>query len=186
MRIRTVENVSFLTLVVLVTLAFVLLIWGFLQPVFWAAVLAILFAPVYQELHPRLGGRGSLASSLTLVMVLLVVVLPLIGIGVAVTNEAVIVYDRVASGEIDVTAPVRTVEGWLPYAGQLFERFGVDLEGVREAISNAAVTVSQFVAQQALTIGQSALQVVVMFVLMLYLLFFFLRDGERLLSLIHI
>lgn len=180
MRIRTVENVSFLTLVVLVTLAFVLLIWGFLQPVFWAAVLAILFAPVYQELHPRLGGRGSLASSLTLVMVLLVVVLPLIGIGVAVTNEAVIVYDRVASGEIDVTAPVRTVEGWLPYAGQLFERFGVDLEGVREAISNAAVTVSQFVAQQALTIGQSALQVVVMFVLMLYLLFFFLRDGERL------
>ena len=182
MRIRTLENASFLTLIVLVTLGFVVLIQGFFEPIFWAAVLAILFAPVYRRLHGRTGGRGALAASLTLVAVLLLVVLPLLGIGAAVTNEAVILYDRVASGELDVAAPVRTVEGWLPYASRLFERFDIDLAGVREAISNTAVSVSRFVATQALAFGQSALQVVVLFVLVLYLLFFFLRDGDRLIE----
>jgi predicted PurR-regulated permease PerM len=179
MRIRTVENVSFLALVLLVTVAFVLLVWGFMQPIFWAAVLGILFAPTYRRLHARLGGRGSLASSLTLVLVVLVVILPLIGIGAAVTNEAVLLYDRVATGELDVTAPVRMVEGWMPRAAELLGRFDVDLDGVREAISNAAMTASRYAAQQALALGQSALQVLVMFILMLYLLFFFLRDGNR-------
>ena len=180
MRIRTVENVSFVTLLVLVTVGFFALISGFLEPVFWAAVLAILFAPVYRRLHLRLGGRGSLASSLTLVLVLLLVILPLVGIGAAVTNEAVLLYDRVASGEVDVTAPIRTVEGWVPRASDLLDRFNVDLDGVREAVSNAAMTASRYAAQQALAVGQSALQVLVMFVLMLYLLFFFLRDGDQL------
>ena len=180
MRIRTVENASFIGLVVLVTLGFILMVSRFLEPIFWAAILAILFAPVYRRIHARLGGRGSLASTLTLGLVLLVVVLPLVGIGAAVTNEAVLLYDRVTTGEVDVTAPVRTVESWLPRASQLFERFDVDFEGVREAVSNAAVTASRFVATQALALGQSALQVVVLFVLVLYLLFFFLRDGDRL------
>src|SRR5690606_30540017 len=182
MRIRTVENASFIGLVVLVTLGFVLMVWRFVEPILWAAILAILFAPVYRRIHARLGGRGALASTLTLVLVVLLVVLPLIGIGAAVTNEAVLLYDRVATGEVDVTAPIRTMEAWLPRASQLFERFDVDFEGVREAISNAAVTASRYVATQALALGQSALQVVVLFVLTLYLLFFFLRDGERLID----
>ncbi len=182
MRIHTVENASFLTLVVLVTLAFLGLLRAFLAPVFWAVVLAILFHPLYERLRGSTGGRSSLASVLTLVAVILLVILPLIGIGAAVTGEAVVVYDMVASGELDVTAPIETVERWLPLAGQQLERFNVDLDRVRALLSSAAVAVSQFLAAQALALGQGALSLLVLFVLTLYLLFFLLRDGDRIIE----
>jgi predicted PurR-regulated permease PerM len=41
------------------------------------------------------------------------------------------------------------------------------------------VQISQFVASRALSIGQNTLRIAVYFFLMLYLLFFFLRDGRR-------
>ncbi len=179
MRIRTLENTSFLALVVFVTLAFLGLLRAFLEPVFWAVVLAILFNPVYQALHDQLGGRRTLAAVTTLVAVVLLVILPLIGIGMAVTGEAVTVYDRVASGAIDVTAPIEAFER---FAGEQLGRLQVDLDRVRETLSNTAVTVSQFVASQAIALGQGALNVLVLFVLTLYLLFFFLRDGDRIIE----
>src|SRR5690606_25114507 len=45
-----------------------------------------------------------------------------------------------------------------------------------------SLTASQFIATNALAIGQNTLRITIYFVLMLYLLFFFLRDGTRLLD----
>ena len=50
MRTRTVQHAGFLFLLVLVTLAFGILVAGFVTPVFWAAVLAIVFRPVERRL----------------------------------------------------------------------------------------------------------------------------------------
>jgi len=57
-----IQNVSFLLLVALTTLAFLALIGGFLMPVFWAAVLATVFFPVQSRYVVALGGRRSLAA----------------------------------------------------------------------------------------------------------------------------
>ena len=182
MRIRTLENTSFLALVVLVTIAFALLIGVFLEPVFWAIVLAILFGPMHERIVGAVGGRQSLGSVLSLLAVTLLVIVPLVGIGAAVTAEATTLYRRIASGEIDVAAPIHAAEQWLPRASGLLESFQVDLNRVREGLSNAAVTASQYVASQALVVGQSALNLLVLFALTLYLLFFFLRDGDRIIE----
>jgi len=182
MRIRTLENASFLGLVVLVTIAFLLVIGVFLEPVFWAIVLVILFKPVHERLVDVLGGRRSLASVVSLLAVTLLVIVPLIGVGAAVTAEATTLYRRIASGEIDVTAPLHAMEQWLPRASGLLEDFQIDLDRVREGLSNAAVTVSQFVASQAIIVGQGAVSLLVLFALTLYLLFFFFRDGDRIIE----
>jgi predicted PurR-regulated permease PerM len=182
MRIRTLENASFLALVVLVTIAFTLIIGVFLEPVFWAIVLAILFGPTHQKVRRWFGGRETLAAVVSLIAVLLLVILPLVGIGAAVTGEATTLYARIASGEIDVAAGLHTVEQWVPRATGLLEGFQIDLDRVREGLSNAAVTISQFAASQAIVLGQSAISVLVLFILTLYLLFFFLRDGDRIIE----
>ncbi|MDX1532300.1 MAG: AI-2E family transporter, partial [Rhodothermales bacterium] len=181
MRIRTVENAAFLLIVTLVTLAFLWVVRGFLQPVFWAAVLAILFGPVYLRLQ-RGVGRAWIASVLTILLVVVVVFLPLIGVGAAVTNEAVGLYEAVASGEIDLAETANAADQYLPQLEALLARFDVDLVEVRERASATAVTVSRFAAEQALGIGQSALRIIVLFILTLYLLFFFLRDGQRIIE----
>jgi predicted PurR-regulated permease PerM len=70
----------------------------------------------------------------------------------------------------------------MPTITALIERIGVDPERLEEQVQSAAVTASRYVAQRALSIGQGTLRGTVFFFLMLYLLFFFLRDGPRLLD----
>jgi predicted PurR-regulated permease PerM len=53
---------------------------------------------------------------------------------------------------------------------------------LEEHAQSAAVAASRYIAQSALSIGQGTLRSAVFFFLMLYLLFFFLRDGPRMLE----
>ena len=184
MQLKTLQSGFFIVLLLLTTVAFLWLVQDFMQPVFWAAVLAIIFYPVQQRWLGAVRERRSLASILTILTILLIVILPLFLVGLAVSREAVNLYNRIASGEINLQEQVQQVENLIPLATDLVDQFGVDLEKVREGLSNAAVTVSQFLASQALAIGQNTLRITVLFFLMLYLLFFFLRDGHRFLDLI--
>ena len=101
MQLRSIQNSFFLVLLVLVTLAFLGLIQDFFQPVFWAAVLAVLFYPVQRWWLRRLDGRSSVAALLTVLTILVIVILPLFGIGLAVSREAIHLYERFVTGEID-------------------------------------------------------------------------------------
>ncbi len=179
MRDRPLQVGFFLTLLVLTTLAFFGLIRDFLMPIFWAVVLAVIFHPLYRRLLAWVRGRRAIASILTMLAILLAVILPLGLIGAAVSREAVGLYERVAAGEIDLAAPVRTAERLAPMVAEQLDRVGIELERVQEGVSGLAAGASRWIASQALTIGQDALRFFVLFVLMLYVLFFFLRDGER-------
>ncbi len=180
MHLRSVENKAFVLVVALVTLAFVWMTHGFLLPVFWAVVLAVIFWPLFERLRRAFGGHAALASLATLVVVLMVVVVPLAAIGAAVTSEAVALYGRIASGEVDVTAPIEAVEAWLPELARRAADYNIDLDQVRENIGAAAVAASQQVASSLLSAGQGAINGVLMIVVALYVLFFFFRDGDRL------
>lgn len=184
MQLKTLQSGFFIVLIILTTVAFLWLIQDFAQPIFWAAVLAIIFYPVQTRWERAVRDRRSLASVLTLLTILFAVILPLTLIGAAVTQEAVQLYERIASGEIDLQERVQQVENLVPVVTDLLNQFGVDFEKLREGLSNAAVTVSQFLASQALAIGQNTLRIGALFFVMLYILFFFLRDGHRFLDLI--
>ena len=58
----------------------------------------------------------------------------------------------------------------------------IDVNAIKDGLQNGAVVAAKFVATHALTIGQNALLFGVQVVIMLYLLFFFLRDADKLLE----
>jgi hypothetical protein len=60
-------------------------------------------------------------------------------------------------------------------------RFGIDGQRITQSLSSAAVDKSLYRVAST-TIGQDAFRFSVLFFLMLYLLFFFLRDGHRLIA----
>ncbi len=180
MHLRSLENKAFLALVALVTVAFAWTIGGFLMPVFWSVVLAVLFTPLFRWFERRLRGHSTLASLLTILSVLVLVVVPLVFLASLVTQEAVAVYDRVASGEIDLTEPVAAVEEMVPQLVRRAEELGVDFDQVRENVASSALAVSQEVASRLLGIGQQALQFTLLLAVTLYVLFFFVRDGRQL------
>lgn len=179
-----VQNASFFLLVALTTIAFFALIRDFLMPVFWAAVLATVFHPFQRRCVGLLRGRTSLAALLTMLTIVVLVVAPLALVGLAMSREAIALHERVASGDIDVRAPLRFLQGIAPLIGEYLDRFGISLDRLAQQLSNATVTITQFLASKALAIGENVLRFTALFVLMLYILFFLLRDGRRLVEIV--
>ena len=182
MREHSLQRAFFLGLLLLVTLAFLWLIGPFFKPIFWAVVLATLFYPTFQWWERTLGGHSVLASVSTITTIVLIVIVPLFLVGLIVATEAASVYQRLAAGEIALPMTASDVRAMLPALADLLERFGVSLQDLQAQLSNAALGVSQFLATNLVAFGQDALRGTALFFLMLYLLFFFLRDGDQLLD----
>ncbi len=182
MRPPSLERGFFILLVSITTLAFLGLIRGFIMPLFWAVVLAIVFQPVQHWWLERTRGRPSVASLLTILTILFAVVLPLTVLGLALSREALLFYERIATGEIDPAAAIRWIEDLIPVASDRLGVLGVDLQQLREGFATVGVVASQWMAQQALAIGQDAVRITILSAVMLYVLFFFLRDGDRILE----
>jgi len=179
MRQRTVQSAGFLFLLIIVTVAFGVLVANFVTPVFWAAVLAIVFRPVEQWFGQQFGNkRPNSSAALTMLLVIVVVFVPLGFVAVAVSREAVGLYERFTSGEHAVSD---AMDRWVPALVRFGARFGITPGTVRSNVAEAASSLGQFVASGALAFGQNAIKGAGQFGLMLYVLFFFLRDGDQLL-----
>ena len=176
------QSKAFLLLLTLVTIAFGAILWQFHGAVFWGVTLAILFAPLHRKLLQRMPGRTNLAALCTLGLCLVVVILPMTAITISLIQEATVVYERVRSGQLNFGVYLQQVISALPaWAAGLLDSLNLtSVTELQEKFSSVAVQASQFVAGQALSIGQNTLEFVVSFGLMLYLLFFLLRDGASL------
>lgn len=179
---NNIERAFLVALVLAVTAAFFWLIRGFMQPIFWAVALAIVVYPLHARLVRKLRNRESLASVISVIAVVIVVILPVAGLAAAVTQEAAALYDRLQSGGLGLDSLYVRVQESVPQIAGLMERVGVDPARLGEQLQSAAVTVSRYVGERALSIGQGTLRGTLFFFLMLYLLFFFLRDGPRMLE----
>jgi predicted PurR-regulated permease PerM len=178
----SVQRGFFFGLLFVVTLAFLWLIRGLLQPIFWAVALGIVVYPLHAWALTRTHGREALAALASVSVIVIVVILPLVGIAAAVTAEATALYEQLGAGNLGVDDLFERATGEMPQIVALLERFGIDPARLEGQLSQAAVTASQFIASRAVAFGQDTLRVAVFFFLMLYLLFFFLRDGQRLLE----
>jgi predicted PurR-regulated permease PerM len=179
---RGLEDKAFLLLIAVVSLGFAWILWPFFGAVLWAVVFAILFAPLQRRLRRAMKDRRTLSALATLAIIIVMVILPLTLIGASLVDEAANVVARLRSGELNFARYFQQVLDALPaWATGLLDRFGLtDLRAVLERLSQGLVKGSQFIASHAINIGQNTFQFVVNLFLMLYLLFFLLRDGDQL------
>ncbi len=178
----SLENRVFLLLLLAVTLAFMGVLWPFYGAVFWGAIFALMFNPLFLRLLKRMPGRRTGAAMGTVAIILLLVILPLGLIVASLVQEAAAVYQGMQSGSFNLGAYFQQVYALLPaWVLGLLERFGLGSTGlILERLSDSLSKGSQFLATQALSIGQNAFDFIVSFFVMLYLMFFLLRDGAAL------
>lgn len=178
----SLEDKAFAALLVLVSLAFAWLLLPFLGALFWAGALAILFAPVRARLLRAWPGRPNAAALVCLLLIVLLVLLPLTWVAGMLVQEGAQVYRRIQSGDINFSVYLQQIYAALPASVTgLLDRLGLGSSGLlQERLTEALTRGSQFFASQAVSIGQDAFNLVVSFFIMLYLLFFFLRDGQAL------
>ncbi|MCE2879694.1 MAG: AI-2E family transporter [Comamonadaceae bacterium] len=178
----SLEDKAFLVLLVAVSVAFGWVLQPYYSALFWAAALAILFAPLQSRVLLAMPGRRNTAALTCLMCIVALVLLPLIWITGMLVKEGAQVYQKLQSGEINFSVYLQKIYAALPdTVTSLLDRFGLGSSGLlQERLTAALTSGSQFFASQAVGIGQDAFNLVVGFFIMLYVLFFFLRDGAGL------
>lgn len=178
----SLEDKAFLVLVALASLAFAWLLWPLSGAILWGIVLTIIFAPLQRYLTRRFRQRSGVAALATMLIIVVIVVLPMGAIAAALLQEAAGLYDMLQSGKLDFGLYFQQVADALPpWMRELMTRFGVEtLTAAQARLAYGLQQGSQFLATQILGISQSAVQFFINLGVMMYLLFFLLRDGEGL------
>ncbi|MFK3816223.1 AI-2E family transporter [Pseudomonas sp. NPDC089407] len=173
------QNKALAVLLAVVTIAFIWILLPYYGAIFWAVVLGILFAPLQRNLLIRFGRRRNLAAAATTLVCLLVAVLPVFITSALLVQEGATLYQRIESGQLDIAGYVERGKDLLPaFAQHGLDNLGMgNLDGLRDKITKWATQGSQVLASQAFNFGQGTFELVVSFGVMMYLLFFFLREG---------
>ena len=177
--VRKIENQAFLLLLAAISLAFAWVLTPFYGSILWAIVVAVIFAPVHRALLARMRGRRSLAAAATVLIIIAIVILPLAMITASLIQEASGLAAKIQSGEYNPGSYLQRILDALPaWASALIERFNLtDLSALRERLASSLVKGGQALAPQALSLGLNTFDFLIGFGIMLYLLFFLLRDG---------
>ena len=175
---------------VLVLLLAILYLFGriilpFASPIIWAGVLALLFRPVYIRLLARTKGRRTLTALIITLIILVVLIGPTAFLTVALVNEAA---DAVAwvnsmyqSGELQKYLDLRIplVDGLKERLSEYYDFNQIDLN---EVVRNSIEKIGRFVIDQAGSIISNGTKAVFYFILMLVTIYYFLKDGDKLVA----
>ncbi len=154
----------------------------FFVPICWAAVFAILFYPMYEWVRSRVKSRG-LSSLIMCLMIVLLIIGPLTYLFVAVVGEAVAAVARVnemyQSGQLDNMLSFN-----LPWMDSLRDKMSnyYDMSQVNldQMARDAINSVSGVLINQTSWLVANATKAVFYFVLMIFTMYYFFTDGERL------
>jgi len=154
------------------------------RPLVWAALFGALLAPWNARLTRRLGGRKILASSITLAVTVLLFVLPLVVIAGTVAAQASQLASRlneyVPDGgtrpQLDLSR-VPVLARPLDWIG---DHTGVSLQQIETWLVAGTQKLLQALVSSSGAVVLGAVGTIVSFLLMLFVLFFVLRDGPAL------
>ena len=180
-RTGDLQQASFLTILVVVSLLMAVIVYPFAQPLLWAALAAIMFQPLYRNVLRRLRGRRNPAAGLSLLIIFILVLVPAALIASMVVEQAIVLISTLQQNPIDLAALFDTVYTSLPkFAREAVDRSGwADIVMVQTKVQDLLTESAGMIASQAVSIGSGALSFFLSFGVGLYVMFFLLRDGER-------
>ena len=177
---KHLPQILYLLLVLLVTTAFFGLIGDFIMAVFWAIILAILFQNRYRKVLSWMPKSPNAASGITITFVLLIVVIPAVFIGVAVVNQATEIVSNIQESEGTFEEQVESLQDNIPLSDKVLKKLGLSTKELETKIIDLVSNGTKVLAGRAVGITQNIFGLLINTFLMLYILFFFLRDGKRL------
>ncbi len=182
---RTTFRTAFvLILVIAVSALFLAVTWPFLKPLLLGALLAGLCRPFYRWLVRSLGNRPSLAAVLTLVLLFVVVAGPLsafVGIVVrqalAVSNEALPWLQAHFGPSSSFNA-----HDWLVQRFPAIAEYVPEQAQIVDSAARVARSAGGFLVAGATQLTAGTATFLLNLFVMLYAMFFFLRDGRAILE----
>jgi predicted PurR-regulated permease PerM len=158
----------------------------FWAPLGWAAILAFLLYPLHRWLSKKLGGRSGYSAGILTGLTPFLIIAPLVSFGLVFARQVALLIEYLRTREVATSYPalLQKLES-LPIVGRVLSWLGSDLSITVEQVEGWLVSGAQSALKAAAAVGGNvAIGVVgtlVGFFLMLFLLFFMLRDGEQML-----
>lgn len=183
MKFSSIQQLLFLGLLAAVTGSFIYMLGVYLVSVMWAVVIAIVFYPLYLRLSKRFPKYPSFAALVTVFSVVFVVLIPLVFVGGMVVSESLGLYQGLSESDSGFDSSSLFVR--VTTATSYFEPYGISQDVVESNLRDWTANLSQAVASSLVSFSQVTMNFLVHSSIMLYLLFFFLRDGDKLQKLIR-
>lgn len=175
-----VRNYLFLGLLAAVTIGFLATIKVFAYPIFWAMVIAAIFYPLYNWLNKKIK-HPDLSSTVTMATIFLVIVIPFSILGTLIVRQSLNLYSSINNNRTQIIQTVQDATHWIknnPFTKQL----NINDEFWVEKFSQLTEKTTTFLVNSITSFTQNSVVFMIMFVIMFYALFFFLRDGKKLLQ----
>jgi predicted PurR-regulated permease PerM len=178
---KTLSRYFFIAILLGAAFTFFYMVRMFLVPVLLAAVFTTLFYPMFEWFTRVFRGRRTIAAFVCCVLLLLAVILPILGVAHLVTLEAIDVYHSAESKLGEISA-----KGQAGILGQLrsyrwFRQWGLDKINWQASLEDAARTAGGFVAVVISKTSSGTLQLLILLFTTLFTMFYFFRDGKKLL-----
>jgi predicted PurR-regulated permease PerM len=174
------RSISFFVILGLVTVLFLYLLKPFLLPIFWAAVIAGVFRPLYVRIDGKLN-RPNLSTTILFLIIALIILLPAGFIGTLAFNESLRLYAALASdtGQMDQRF-LHVMEKISD--NTIFMLLNIDEAALISKGTEVVRGIAGYIIDHLKDLTQNTLSLLIKFAIMLYTLFFFVRDGERFLT----
>lgn len=178
---ETINKTTLLLLVLGISLLFLAMIRHFLMALLLAGIFSAMAHPLYRRFEKWLGGRRSLASLATLLVIIVVLIFPLGGFVGLITSEAIKVGQS-------VTPWVEKLSGEPGAFSDLIQSipFYDQIEPYREIIvrkaGEAVGIISKFLINNLSSATRGTMNFFFLTFIFLYAVFYFLMDGDRLLK----
>jgi predicted PurR-regulated permease PerM len=164
------------------------LVWRIVEPVWhplaWSLLLSTLLAPAHRRLRARLPGGASFAAAVSLLLTVLLFVLPIALIAEQLALQANLLHGRLSYSLAELGKALADPLHNLPWLnGRLAELSAsahISFDQIHGWLSAGLQSLSKRLAGFGGTLVQGAFGAAVNFVLMLFMLFFMLRDGPDL------
>ena len=180
----TFRTAFVLLLVLLVSIAFIAVTLPFLKPLVLGGLLAGLCSPLYGWVTKILRGRRSLAALLTLLILFVVIVGPFSAfIGVVVSQALAISNDAIPWVQQHLgTATAFDVHDWLVQRYPSLAAYVPEQEQIADGAAQAAKSLGAFLVAGATQVTAGTAGFLLNLFVMLYAMFYFLRDGREILE----
>ena len=176
---QRLEARAFLLLLAASSVLFGWLLLPFFDVLFWSVVIAVLFSPINACLRDRRGMHPNMASLLTVLFCLVIIILPLAWLLYSCVTEGVALYERLAAGTASLMDAVDRLREHFPEAQAWLAQYGYTPEQIKATLSRTALSIGSLIAKNTVALGGSAAHLVTNLALVLYISFFLVRDGGR-------
>src|SRR4030095_3021334 len=173
-----------LLLVVAVSVLFLAVAWPFLEPLLLGALLAGLFHPLYRWITRLLGGRQSLGAVLTLLLLFILVLGPVSAFLGIVVQQALTISDQAIPWLRQHVGAATTfnLHDWLVQRFPALADHIPSQEQLLQHVGTAAKSAGAFLVTVLSRMTATTAAFILNLFVMLYAMFFFFKDGKKILE----